>query len=87
MKNDFHEIWWIYSAEKTEWGGLRIAHFRRAANSDELIVFIQGELPNRIGPRIWSDIRHREKWHKIKQIPIPTANMIREGMKNDLNRV
>jgi hypothetical protein len=66
----FHEVWWIYSAEKNEWGGLRTAHFKKTPKG-ELIVFITTERdPRRVG--LWDDIAAREGWIKIKQIPFPS---------------
>jgi hypothetical protein len=77
---DFHEIWWIYSpAEDAEWAGLRIAHFRKTADG-HLFVFIQGELPKRVGPRLWEDITVREQWVKVKQILVPTTDEIRAAL-------
>lgn len=73
---DFHEIWWIFSASKEEWGGLRIAHFRKTVNG-VMIVIINGEVDKRrVGLRIWDDIKDREGWKKIIQIIPPTSNEI-----------
>jgi hypothetical protein len=70
---DFHEVWWIYSPMiAKEWGGLRIAHFRKTAQGF-LIVNITGEIDQRrVGPRVWIDIQRTELWYKVKQIPVPT---------------
>lgn len=68
---DFHEVWWIYAPERHEWGGARIAHFRKTVDGTT-IVMIQGEMQHRIGPRVWDDVAPREGWVKVKQIPIPT---------------
>ncbi len=38
----FHEVWWIYAAEANQWGGLRIAHFKKT-DKGELIFFITAE--------------------------------------------
>lgn len=71
--SDFHEVWWIYSPiNGKEWAGLRIAHFRKTVNG-ELVVVITGEIDQRrTGLRVWDDIREREEWFKVRQIPIPT---------------
>lgn len=69
LDTTFHEVWWIYSASAETWGGLRIAHFRKMG--DEIILVILGEPLDRLGPRVWSDIKDREGWHKVEQIPIP----------------
>lgn len=85
---DFHEIWWIYSAARDitaggleyEWAGLRIAHFRKTVNGT-LIFFIQGEVDRRrIGVRIWDDVSQREGWHKVQQIEQPSPDAIRQAM-------
>lgn len=73
---DFHEIWWIYSPAKDEWGGLRIAHFRKTLNGYEVVI-IQGEIDQRrLGVRIWDDIKDRERWVKVEQIKVPTKAAI-----------
>lgn len=80
MENDFHEIWWIYSPSEEEWGGLRIAHFRKSTN-DVLIVIIDGEVDRRrVGLRVWEDIEKRERWYKVAQIIPPTKTNIQAAM-------
>lgn len=78
---NFHEIWWIYSDGDKEWNGLRLAHFRKTVQGD-VIVYIQGEVDRRrLGPRVWDDIKGREGWQKIMQVPIPTADQIRAALR------
>ena len=67
---DFHEVWWIFADPKHSYGGLRIAHFRMTTDG-VLIFLICDEPPGRKGPRIWDNVREREGWRKIEQIPIP----------------
>lgn len=78
--HEFHEIWWIFSDRSEEWGGLRIAHFRKASRG-ELLVIMTGEVDqSRLGVRIWDDVAPREGWHKVAQIIPPTAEQIREAL-------
>lgn len=80
MDDDFHEIWWIYSPSTKEWGGLRIAHFRKA-HPDTLIVLIQGEVDKRrVGLRVWDDVAPREGWKKISRIIPPTSAEIKAAL-------
>jgi hypothetical protein len=78
--DDFHEIWWIYSdVVDAEWAGLRMAHFRKV--DGQTVVIIQGEMDHRrIGVRFWHDVAKRERWRKVEQIPIPTAERIRDAL-------
>jgi hypothetical protein len=77
---DFHEVWWIFS-HNPEFGGLRLAHFRKT-NDGTLIVVITGELDSaRVGLRIWNDIKVREGWAKIKRIPVPSAAEVTNAME------
>jgi hypothetical protein len=71
------EFWWIYSPVKDkEWGGLRIAHFRKTTAGDD-IVFITGEIDQRrVGARDWKYVQEVEGWYKVKQIPTPTPTEI-----------
>lgn len=81
MSDDFHEIWWIASDAPEEWGGLRIAHFRKTVSGD-LIVVIQGEVdPRRRGVRVWADIERREGWFKIVQIVAPSVEQIAAALR------
>lgn len=78
---EFHEIWWIYSDQREEWAGLRLAHFRKATNSGALLVIITSEIDrHRNGVRIWDDVKDREGWRKVMQVPIPTADEIRAAL-------
>lgn len=74
---EFHEIWWIYSpVNDREWSGLRIAHFRKTVNGEE-IVFITGEIDGRrIGARDWKTIQECEFWYKVEKIRMPTPMQI-----------
>lgn len=82
MDEDFHEIWWIYSPSTEEWGGLRIAHFRKTMN-DVMVVIINGEVDRRrVGLRIWIDIEGREGWVKVAQIIPPTKTNIQAALGN-----
>lgn len=81
-RDDFHEIWWIFSPSTEEWGGLRIAHFRQCPPDNALIVIIEGEMDKRrVGIRIWDDIKDREQWIKVVQIIVPTAEQIKAAMQ------
>jgi len=72
MNADFHEVWWIYSPERHEWGGLRIAHFRKTMDGMVLVIIAQETNKRRIGFRVWDEIAPREGWVKVKQIQMPT---------------
>jgi hypothetical protein len=67
---EFHEVWWIFSKNE-DYGGLRVAHFRKSVHGVMLII-ISNEQRNRMGARIWDDIRDREGWVRVKQIEVPT---------------
>lgn len=71
LNADFHEVWWIYAAERHPWGGIRLANFRKTMDGT-LIVIISNEPRDRTGPRVWDEIVPREGWVKVKQIPFPT---------------
>lgn len=73
LNEDFHEVWWIYSPERHEWGGLRIAHFRKTVNGTLIAIMLGEADPHRIGPRIWDDVATREGWVKVKPIALPDA--------------
>lgn len=69
---DFQEVWWIFSHSEEEWGGLRIAHFRKTIDGTTIVI-IAGEIDRRrVGPRIWDEVAPREGWVKVKQIMLPT---------------
>src|SRR5258708_7478454 len=89
----YHEVWWIhapeqaYLPERRDWGGLRIAHFRKIMNG-EIIFIIQGETDQRrIGIRIWADVAPVEGWVKVKQISIPTLAEINAAMDAKLREI
>jgi hypothetical protein len=76
------ELWFIYSPADQPWSGLRVATFVKSIGSTGFdIVLIHNELPERMGPRIWDDIRDREQWHKVKAIEMPTMLEVAEAMK------
>jgi hypothetical protein len=74
-ENDFHEVWWIWSDQSHDYGGLRVAHFHKTMNGT-LIFMISDEPLERRGIRIWDDISAREGWTRIAQIAVPTPEMI-----------
>jgi hypothetical protein len=77
---DFHEVWWIFSHAEP-FGGLRLSHFRKTANG-ELVIVITGEIDkSRMGVRIWDDIKVREGWAKVAQVPIPNYAQIINAME------
>jgi hypothetical protein len=69
---NFHEVWWIWADPKHDYGGLRIAHFRKT-NNGALIVMICDEPDERRGVRVWGDVAAREGWRFIEPIPIPAV--------------
>ena len=84
---DFHEIWWIYSPERHEWGGLRIAHFRKSVDGAVLVI-ISGETDKRrIGVRIWEDVGPREGWVKVKQIAVPSSAEVKFAIDAQLTKI
>lgn len=88
IKNaDFHEVWWVYAPEHHEWGGLRIARFRRTIDGTSFVV-ITGEIDQRrIGARIWDDIAPREGWVKVKQIEFPSGTEIERALDAAIRNV
>jgi hypothetical protein len=72
----FHEVWWIFSPQSGDWGGLRIAHFHKTVTGD-LIFMISDEPQERKGVRIWSDVSRREGWWQVAQITVPCAKTVR----------
>lgn len=82
------ESWWIYAPERHPWGGLKIAHFSKPMNSDNIIVIIMGETdPRRIGVRYWNDIEEREGWVKVKQATLPTRAEIDAALDAKLREI
>lgn len=77
----FHEIWWIFSDQKEPWAGLRIAHYRKTVNGED-IVFIAGETADRLGPRT-TDAMEREGWVKVKRIILPTPSEVMEAINKE----
>lgn len=70
--SDFREVWWIYSPiNNKEWGGLRLAIFRKSVEG-VLLCVIQGEIDkNRVGVRDWDTLQATEHWYKVEQVQIP----------------
>lgn len=71
MSENVSEVWWVYSTAGMPWAYLRIATFLKSADVD--IVIIHNEGPERLGPRVWDDIRDREQWIKVRKIEIPSV--------------
>lgn len=75
------DLWFIYSPLDETWAGVRIAAFSKTINATPVdVVTILGEMPYRIGVRVWQDIEEREKWVKVKRIETPTADEIARAM-------
>jgi len=83
---DFHEVWWISAPERHQWGGVRIAHFRKTINGT-VIFFITNEPLDRVGPRDWETISAGEGWVKVKQIQMPTRAEIDAAIDAKLHEV
>jgi hypothetical protein len=72
---DLQEFWWIFSPSEEEWGGLRLAAFRKASTGP-IFFLIANELPQRTGLRDWESVSEREGWRKVMRVPMPTQEDI-----------
>ena len=83
MREKTTELWFIFSTAGEEWSGLRIATFISTMDTIHEIVIIHNEMPDRLGPRVWDDIRDREKWVKVRRIEAPTYEDVRAAVRGE----